>query len=285
MRFVITGARGMLGSDLGDALSGRDVLALGHSDLNITDLDAVKAIVRADDVIINCAAFTKVDDAETNEDAAFLVNAVGVQDLAIAAREVGAKLITISTDYVFRGDAASPYKVTDAKAPLSAYGRTKSAGEDLAFSEFPEGTLVVRSAWLYGKHGANFAQTMLNLSAKKDRWSVVTDQLGQPTWSMDLAQRIIALAEMDAPAGIYHCTNAGEASWFEFAQAVLTEAGIDASRIEPTDSSHFIRPAPRPSYSVLDDSKWETIGLAPLRDWRDALHAAFTQQVFSVDAA
>lgn len=283
MRFVITGARGMLGSDLVEALSGRDVLALGHSDLNITNLDAVKAVIRAGDVIINCAAFTKVDDAETNEDAAFQVNAVGVQNLAVAAREAGAKLITISTDYVFRGDATSPYKVTDEKAPLSAYGRTKSAGEDLALSEFPAGTLIVRSAWLYGKHGTNFAQTMLNLAATKDRWSVVTDQLGQPTWSVDLAQQIITLVDNNAPAGIYHCTNSGEASWYEFAQAVLAEAGLDPKRIDATDSSHFVRPAPRPSYSVLDDSKWEAIGLAPLRDWRDALHDAFAQQVFTVD--
>lgn len=285
MRFVITGARGMLGSDLVDALSNRDVLALGHSELNITDLDAVTAVIRAGDVIINCAAFTKVDDAETNEDAAFEVNAIGVQNLAIAAREVGAKLITISTDYVFRGDATSPYKVTDEKAPLSAYGRSKAAGEDLALSEFPEGTTIVRSAWLYGKHGTNFAQTMLNLAATKDRWAVVTDQLGQPTWSMDLALQIIALADSDAPAGIYHCTNSGEASWFEFAQAVLAEAGLDPERIDPTDSSHFVRPAPRPSYSVLDDSKWESIGLAPLRDWRDALRDAFAQHVFTVDVA
>lgn len=272
----------MLGTDLVEALSGREVLALGHSDLDISDAEAVRAVIQSGDVIINCAAFTKVDDAESFEDAAFQVNAIGVRNLAAAARDANAKLISISTDYVFKGDATAPYEVTAPRAPLSAYGRTKVAGEDYAFEEFPEGTLIVRSAWLYGKHGTNFAQTMLNLAASKESWAVVTDQLGQPTWSMDLAKRIVELVDTDAPAGVYHCTNSGQATWFEFAQAVLSEAGLDPSRITQTDSSHFDRPAPRPSYSVLDDSKWAEVGMIPLRDWREALHAAFAADVFTV---
>lgn len=274
----------MLGTDLVEALSDREVLALGHSDLDISDADAVRAVIQSGDIIINCAAFTKVDDAESSEAAAFQVNAIGVRNLAAAARDANAKLVSISTDYVFKGDATAPYEVTAPKAPLSAYGRTKAAGEDFAFNEFPAGTLIVRSAWLYGKHGTNFAQTMLNLAASKDSWAVVTDQLGQPTWSMDLAKRIIELVDTNAPAGVYHCTNSGQTSWFEFAQAVLSEAGLDPNRITKTDSSHFERPAPRPSYSVLDDSKWAEIGLPPLRHWRDALRAAFAEGVFTLES-
>lgn len=282
MRFVITGAHGMLGSDVVDVLHGRELLALGSRDLDVTNLEDIRNELKPGDVVINCAAYTKVDDAESNEELAYAINALGVQNIAIVAREVGAKLVTVSTDYVFRGDGKMPYGESEARAAISAYGRTKAAGEELALAANPNGTFIVRTAWLYGKHGANFAQTMLNLAASKASWSVVDDQRGQPTWTRDLAEQIVALVESGAPAGIYHGTNSGEATWFDFAQAVLEEASLDPSRITPTDSSSFVRPAPRPAYSVLGHSRWSAVGLSPMRPWREALHAAFQAGVFSV---
>lgn len=282
MRFVITGARGMLGTDLVEVLEERPVLALSSKDLDVTNIAAIREVLKAGDVVINCAAYTMVDDAESNEDLAFAINALGVQNLAIVAREVGAKLITVSTDYVFRGDGTAPYDEDETRAAISAYGRTKAAGEELALTAHPSGTFIVRTAWLYGKHGANFPQTMLNLASSKDNWSVVDDQRGQPTWTRDLAEQIVALVDSGAPAGIYHGTNSGEATWFDFAQAVLEESGADPSRITPTDSSSFVRPAPRPAYSVLGHGNWSAVGLSPMRPWREALHAAFQDGVFAV---
>lgn len=281
MRFVVAGARGMLGSDVVSVLKDRDVLALSSNELDVTDVDSIRAVLKADDVVINCAAYTKVDDAESNEQAAFAINALGVQNLAIVAREVGARLVTISTDYVFSGDGTSPYLESEQRAAISAYGRTKAAGEEFAISEHPAGAFIIRTAWLYGKNGANFAQTMLNLAVTKDTWSVVNDQRGQPTWTRDLAEQIVALIDSDAPAGLYHGTNSGEATWFEFAQSVLSEAGLDPNRISPTDSSSFVRPAPRPSYSVLGHGRWAAVGLSPMRPWREALHAAYEAGTFS----
>lgn len=281
MRFVVTGAKGMLGSDLAEVLHDREVLALGSEDLDVTNIDAIRATLTADDIVLNCAAYTRVDDAELNEQAAYAINALGVQNLAIVAREVGARLVTISTDYVFSGNGISPYLESERRAAISAYGRTKSAGEELALAEYPAGAYIVRTAWLYGKNGENFPQTMLNLAAAKDSWSVVDDQRGQPTWAHDLAEQIVALVDSNAPAGVYHATNSGEATWFEFAQAVLDEAGLDANRITPTNSSAFVRPAPRPAYSVLGHGRWEAVGLPSMRPWREALHAAFQAGVFN----
>ncbi|WP_130504856.1 dTDP-4-dehydrorhamnose reductase [Microterricola gilva] len=274
MRYLITGASGMLGTDLQKALAGREVTALGRADLDVTDLDAVRAAVAGHDVVINAAAYTKVDDAESNEDAAYAVNATGAKNLAIAAREAGAKLIQVSTDYVFDGAATSPYEETAPRAPISAYGRTKAAGEELATAEHPDGTYIVRTAWLYGQHGPNFAATMLRLAGSHPTVSVVVDQLGQPTWTADLARQIVLLAESDAPAGAYHGTNSGQGSWFDFTKAIFAEAGLDPERVLPTDSTAFVRPAPRPSYSVLGHDGWAAAGLPEMRDWHDALTEA-----------
>lgn len=274
MRYLIAGANGMLGTDLRKALAGRDVAALGRADLDVTNLGAVRDAVRGSDVVINAAAYTRVDDAETNEDAAWAVNARGAENLAIAAAESGARLVQISTDYVFRGDANSPYREDSPREPLSAYGRTKAAGEELALAAYPDGTSIVRTAWLYGEHGPNFAATMVRLAGSNPTVTVVTDQLGQPTWTRDLARQIVALCDSDAPAGIFHGTNSGEASWFDFARAVFEEVGLDPDRVRPTDSSAFVRPAPRPGYSVLGHDAWAAAGLEPMRQWRDALAEA-----------
>ena len=271
MRYLITGASGMLGRDLQAALAGREVTALGRADLNVTDAAAVAAAVRGHDVVLNCAAYTKVDDAERHEAEAYAANATGPANLAAACADLGARLVTISTDYVFDGRATTPYAEDLPRDPINAYGRTKAAGEELALEAHPEGTYVVRTAWLYGEHGPNFARTMLQLAASRDTWSVVDDQLGQPTWTADLAAQLVAMLDADAPAGIYHGTNSGEATWFEFARAVLEDSGLDPERITPTDSSAFVRPAPRPSYSVLGHDAWAATGLAPMRPWREAL--------------
>lgn len=280
-RYLVTGAAGMLGRDVQAALAGREVTALGRADLDITDASAVRSAVAGHDVVINCAAYTKVDDAETHEADAYAINATGTANLAAAAAEQGAKLVTVSTDYVFDGHAREPYAEDRERDPINAYGRTKAAGEELALAAHPGGTYIVRTAWLYGEHGPNFAATMLKLAESKDTWSVVDDQVGQPTWTRDLADQIVALVDADAPAGVYHGTNGGQTSWFGFARAVLELAGLDPDRITPTDSSAFVRPAPRPAYSVLGHDSWTMVGLPPMRDWRDALESAYASGAFT----
>jgi len=272
-RYLIAGASGMLGHDLQRALAGREVLALGRADLDVTVASAVDAAVAGVDVVINAAAYTAVDDAESNEDAAYAINATGAENLARAAAAYGARMVQVSTDYVFHGDATSPYPEDAPLDPLGAYGRTKAAGERLVRAAHP-GAHIVRTAWLYGQHGGNFARTMLRLAAERDTVSVVTDQVGQPTWTGDLAASIVALLDADAPAGAYHGTNGGSASWFDFARAVFEVAGLDPQRVLPTDSSAFVRPAPRPAYSVLGHDAWARVGLAAPRDWRAGLAAA-----------
>lgn len=283
MRVLVTGANGMLGRDLQEALVGHAVTSLGRADLDVTDADAVDAAVSGHDAVVNCAAYTKVDDAEAHEAEAYAVNATGPANLAAACARRGARLVTISTDYVFDGTATSPYEEDRPRDPLNAYGRTKAAGEELALRRHPGGTYVVRTAWLYGAHGPNFARTMLQLAASRDAWSVVDDQVGQPTWTADLAAQIVRLLDSEAPAGVYHGTNSGQATWYEFARAVLEEAGLDPERIQPTDSSAFVRPAPRPAYSVLAHGAWARAGLAPMRPWREALRAAAAAGVLSAD--
>jgi dTDP-4-dehydrorhamnose reductase len=274
MRVLVTGAAGMLGRDLQVALHGHETTALGRGELDITDLAAARRAVAGHDVVVNAAAYTRVDDAETDEDTAYAVNAVGPENLATASRELGARFIHVSTDYVFDGEAHEPYPEDAPIAPRSAYGRTKAAGERLAHAAYPSGTSVVRTAWLYGEHGSNFARTMLRLARERDTWAVVDDQLGQPTWSRDLAQRIVEMIDVDAPAGFYHGTNSGATSWFGFAQEILRYAGLDPERITRTDSASFPRPAPRPAYSVLGQAGWSRTGLPPLRPWDQALAEA-----------
>lgn len=281
MRILIAGAAGMLGQDLQKVLAGREVTALARADLDVTDRDAVLAAAAGHDVIVNASAYTKVDDAETHEDDAYAINALGTENLAIAAARNGARFVTVSTDYVFDGHATEPYAEDTPRDPINAYGRTKAAGEELALAAHPDGTFVVRTAWLYGAGGPNFAKTMVKLAGSHETVSVVDDQLGQPTWTGDLAAQIVALLDSDAPAGVYHGTNSGQTSWYGFARAVFAQAGLDPERVQPTDSSTFVRPAPRPSYSVLGHDGWARAGLAPLRPWEDALAAATAEGLFA----
>ena len=273
-RYLVTGAGGMLGHDLERALAGREVTALTRAELDVTDAGAVLAAVAGHDVVFNAAAYTNVDGAETHEDEAFAINATGAENLARAAAGGGARFVTISTDYVFDGAGSAPYAEDSPRDPINAYGRSKAAGEELALAAHPDGTYVVRTAWLYGADGPNFAATMLRLAASNPTVSVVDDQFGQPTWTADLAAQLVGLVDADAPPGIYHGTNAGTTSWFGFARAVFEEAGLDPERVLPTDSASFVRPAPRPSYSVLGHAAWSRAGLQPMRPWREALAAA-----------
>jgi dTDP-4-dehydrorhamnose reductase len=283
-KYLITGAAGMLGQDLQKALAGRDVTALRRADLDVSDLDAARAAVAGHDVVINASAYTKVDDAESHEADAYAVNAVGAQNLAIAASEISAKLVQVSTDYVFDGSATSPYDEATPLNPISAYGRTKAEGERLALVANPDHTYIVRTAWLYGAGGPNFVKTMLRLAASHDTVSVVTDQLGQPTWTGDLARQIVELLDADAEPGVYHATNSGEASWYEFTREIFQVVGLDPDRVQKTTSSEFIRPAPRPDYSVLGHDAWARAGISPMRNWRAALSAAHSAGVLQVEA-
>lgn len=282
MRILITGAAGMLGRDLQTVLGerGAEFTALTRSELDVTDAAETSEAVAGHEVVINCAAYTRVDDAEANEEAAHAVNALGAQNLAAASARHGATLVQLSTDYVFDGAAASPYREDAPLAPVSAYGRTKAEGERLAREANPERTIIVRTAWLYGEHGPNFAATMLRLAASRDTVEVVTDQLGQPTWTLDLARQLAALVEKGTTSGVFHGTNAGCASWFDFARAVFEANGLDPERVHPTDSGSFVRPAPRPAYTVLAHDAWQTAGLTPMRHWREALDDAVARGVF-----
>lgn len=260
----------MLGQDLVSALSerGHTVEGADRDTLDITDLSSATRGVAGFDVVVNCAAWTAVDDAETQEAAAFSVNAVGAANLARAARATGARLVQISTDYVFAGDATEPYPEDAPTDPRSAYGRTKGAGEWAVRAE-TEDYLVVRTAWLYGARGACFPKTMVTLLGGRDTLSVVDDQVGQPTWTVDLADLVVRLVEAKAPSGTYHGTSSGQTSWRGFAQAAVAAAGMDPEAILPTTSADFVRPAPRPSYSVLSHAALGAIGVAPIGDWAE----------------
>jgi dTDP-4-dehydrorhamnose reductase len=282
--WLVTGAAGMLGQDLLTRMRSEpdtDVVGLGSAALDITDPAAVAAAVAEyrPVVVVNCAAWTAVDNAETQEADAARVNGDGPAHLARACAEHGAKLIHVSTDYVFRGDADSPYAEDAPTAPRTAYGRTKLAGEQAVLTTLPDDGYVVRTAWLYGAGGRNFARTMIRLEGVKDTLDVVDDQRGQPTWTADLADRLVRLGhaalEKAAPAGVYHGTSGGEVTWRGFAQEIFRQLGADPERVRPTTTEALALPAPRPAYSVLGHDRWRQAGIDPIRDWRSALAEAF----------
>ncbi|MEU0200061.1 MULTISPECIES: dTDP-4-dehydrorhamnose reductase [unclassified Streptomyces] len=281
MRWLITGAGGMLGRDVVDELTrrGETVAGLDRAALDITRPEAVDAAVREHrpDLVVNCAAYTAVDDAETDEARALEINGDGPRLLARACAAHGARLVHVSTDYVFDGEArTAPYPEDHPTGPRTAYGRTKLAGERAVLEELPGASAVVRTAWLYGVHGANFVRTMIGLEARRDTVDVVDDQRGQPTWSADVAERIADLGPRLGPDahGVFHATSSGEATWYELAREVFSLLGADPDRVRPTSSAAFPRPAPRPAYSALAHRRWQEIGLPLPRDWRSALHEA-----------
>jgi dTDP-4-dehydrorhamnose reductase len=280
VRWLVTGGTGMLAQDLRRELADQDATFLGHAELDVTDLESVIAAVADHDVVVNAAAYTRVDDAETDVETATAVNATGAENLAIAAERFAAKLIQVSTDYVFDGTATTPYPEEAAVSPVSVYGRTKAEGERLARAAHPTGTLVLRTAWLYGAGGDNFVAAMLRLADRLDTVPVLTDQLGQPTWTVDLARQIVAAVDADVAPGIYHASNSGSTSRFDFAREIYRLAGLDPDRIVPAEGDQFKRPAPRPAYSVLGHAAWVATGVAPMRPWEEALGAAKTADAF-----
>jgi dTDP-4-dehydrorhamnose reductase len=281
--WLVTGAGGMLGQDVLARLAeaGERCVALDRAALDLTDAEAVDRAIEEQrpDVVVNCAAWTAVDDAETREDEALRVNGEGPAHLAAACARTGAVLLHVSTDYVFAGDADTPYAEDAPTAPRSAYGRTKLAGERAVLST--ERGYVVRTAWLYGTGGPNFVRTMMKLEGVKDTLDVVDDQRGQPTWSADLAGLLYELGRGalagTAPAGVYHGTSSGETTWYGFTREIFRLLGTDPDRVRPTTSDAFVRPAPRPAYSVLGHDRFAEAGIPPLRDWRTALTEAFPE--------
>lgn len=274
MKVLVTGAKGQLGYDVAKelALLNHDVYAFGREELDITDQPTVNRIVSEikPDVIIHAAAYTKVDLAETDQDQAYLVNAYGTRNMAVAAESVGAKLCYISTDYVFNGKGESPYHEYAKTSPLGVYGHSKYVGEEMAKTLCTK-YFIVRTAWVYGKNGQNFVKTMLKLAREKDELGVVHDQVGSPTYTVDLAKFLIELVQTEK-YGVYHGTNSGSCSWYEFAKAIFEEAGIDI-KANPLTTKEFPRPAQRPAYSVLGNMALRLNGFTPLRHWREALQS------------
>ncbi|MBO0835991.1 MAG: dTDP-4-dehydrorhamnose reductase [Actinobacteria bacterium] len=277
-RWLVTGAGGMLGRDLTALIdgTGEDCLKLGRTSLDITDPAAVRDALAGyrPDVVVNCAAWTAVDDAEAAEDAAFAVNGSAVAGIAAVCRELGISLVQVSTDYVFDGMARTPYAEDHLPAPRTAYGRTKLAGEHAVLTTLPGTGYVVRTAWLYGAHGHSFVGTMLGRAQAGVPSTVVNDQRGQPTWTVDVAAQIHALLEAGAPPGIYHATSSGEATWYDLAREVYRLADADPSLVQPVGTGAYPRPAPRPAYSVLGHDAWHRAGLKPIDDWLDSLGRA-----------
>ena len=279
MRVLVTGANGQLGSELVRlyaARSGDEVLGIDLPELDITSTESVAHTVSEfkPDVVINCAAWTAVDAAEENEPAAMAVNGEGPEKLAAACRVTGAWLMQISTDYVFSGEASSPYDEDASPDPQSAYGRTKLAGEMAVQSMLPDAHYIVRTAWLYGHEGSNFVKTMLRLESERETIDVVDDQIGQPTYAADLAAQIVALVDARPAAGTFHGTNSGEVSWHGFTQEIFRQIGANPARVVAVTSEQFVRPAPRPAYSVLGHRRWAEVGLTEMRDWREAITEA-----------
>lgn len=274
-RWLVTGAGGMLGQDLCGALAaaGTPFTAAMRADLDVRDPAVCRAAVQGHGIVVNCAAYTAVDDAERHEAEAFAVNAVGAANLARACREFGARMVQVSTDYVFAGDATEPYVEDAPLAPRSAYGRTKAAGEWAVMAQCPE-SWIVRTAWLYGGSGGNFVKTMARLAGERERLAVVDDQHGQPTWTVDLAEAIVRIVGAGAPFGVWHGTSSGETTWHGFTQEIFRLMSLDPARVEPTTTDAFPRPAPRPAYSVLGHESWLMARLKPLPDWRESLAKA-----------
>jgi len=269
-RILISGARGMLAADVIEALraaGATDVVPTDRDELDILDADAVALAVAECDLLINCAAFTAVDAAEEQESLAHAVNATGPGILARAAAVAGARMVHFSTDYVFAGDATEPYAEDAPTTPTGAYGRTKAAGEEAVRASGAD-ALILRTAYLYGRGGPCFPKTIAKAGRERGALSVVDDQIGQPTWTRDVAAFMVRLLQADAPAGTYHATSAGQGSWYDFAREIVASADL-GDIVTPTDSSAYERPAPRPAWSVLGHGATEALGIEGIGDWRE----------------
>ena len=288
MKILITGSNGQLGNELqkivatgraeigsvSEQIKNSEVFALDVDKLDITKLEQVKTVLKEinPDVVINCAAATNVDGCEANKDLALKINAIGAKNLAIVSEEIGAKLVQVSTDYVFSGVGEIPLNESDLVAPYSVYGKTKLLGEEYV-REFSSKYYIVRTAWLYGYVGHNFVYTMMRLGKEKESLSVVNDQLGNPTSANDLAYHILKLIETDE-YGVYHCTGKGECSWYDFAAEIMKLAGRNCT-VNPCTSEEYKAMYPnsakRPEYSSLDNMMLRCTVGDEMRDWKEAL--------------
>jgi dTDP-4-dehydrorhamnose reductase len=268
MRLLVTGGAGMLGRAVTDVATrlGHDVVSLSRAELDITDPDLVRRVIGSAQprAVVNCAAWTDVDGAEAHEAQAIAVNGAGAGKVARAAAEAGARVVHVSTDYVFDGGKDSPWVESDPVGPIGAYGRSKLAGEVEVAAATPQHA-IVRTAWLFGAGGRNFVDTMLELCRKRDEVSVVTDQVGSPTWTVHLAEALVELAERESDVGILHAAGGGACSWYELAVEVFDRAGASC-RVRPTDSTRFPRPARRPAYSVLGSERDDAPVLPPWQE-------------------
>ena len=289
MSWLVAGGSGQLGIAVSQELDKLGIAfdAWSSKDLDIRQISTVSDAIEklSPTVIINCAAWTDVDGAESHEIDASRVNSEGPENLALAAKLCNSKLIHVSTDYVFSGESQTPWQVEDEINPQSAYGRTKAQGESRVLATHPESSLIVRTAWLYSPWGKNFAKIMTKLALKgAGEVRVVNDQLGQPTSASDLAKQLVELGLSTSSAGIYHGTNSGQGTWFEFAQEIFKLSGVDIGRVTPVSSSEYPRPAKRPSYSVLSHDAWTRTSVKPMRDWRIALADAMPAIISAVEA-
>ena len=283
MKILVTGGKGQLGRDLEKVLlsTGKyELTCLGHDALDITKPDNVQREILnyRPGVIFHTAANTKVDQCELDKDSAYLVNSLGSRNVAVVAAKVDAKLVYISTDYVFDGRATKPYTEFDPPHPINIYGKSKLAGEKYA-AGFSNKHFIVRTSWLYGYYGKNFVKTMLSLAKEKGEANVVNDQVGSPTYTKDLAVFLVRLIQTEL-YGTYHATNSGKCSWFDFARAIFKKAGLDYVKLSPVSTVELNRPAPRPAYSVLDNYCLKLQGLPGLRPWEEAL-GEFLAEYFS----
>lgn len=272
MRILLTGARGMLGTDLSTVIRERHELhPIDIEEVDITDRAATMALIREiqPDCIFHTAAYTDVDGCESNIERAIKVNGEGSRTIAEGAARAGASLLHVSTDYVFDGKSSRPYRIDDDPNPLSVYGKSKLQGE-IYVRELVDRHYVVRTGWLYGEHGPNFVEKIIRLAQERPRLEIVEDQVGSPTYTRDLAPALVRLAESER-FGIHHVTNGGSCSWLEFARRILELAGIEDVEVAPTTTERFGRPAPRPAYSVLDNSVWRDAFGSVLRPWREAI--------------
>jgi len=278
----IVGAGGMLGRALVRELADFPVSAETRETADLTRPETLEAFITPGSIVINAAAYTQVDAAEEERDAAFATNATGVANLATVAKAKNARVIHVSTDYVFDGVAREPYGEDSPTNPASVYGASKLAGEKFLRDTLPDGSVIVRTAWLYGVPGSSFPATILGAAQSRDTLQVVTDQIGQPTWTRDVARLIRSLLESSVTSGVFHATNAGQASWWEFARRLFELAGWDPDRVLPTTSETFVRPAPRPAWSVLGHDNWEKNGLPAPRHWREALDEAWDAELHAL---
>ncbi|AHF08071.1 dTDP-4-dehydrorhamnose reductase [Desulfitobacterium metallireducens] len=273
MKVLITGASGQLGRELTIFLEQErlfEAIPLSRKELDVTDFLQVQSTLQKHrpDIIIHTAAYTQVDRAETEQDQAYAVNAMGTRNIALGAEKIGAKLVYISTDYVFDGQKIMPYIEFDKRNPQNTYGKSKAAGEEFV-QAFCSQYFIVRTSWVYGNYGPNFVKTMLNLAKEKKELKVVNDQVGAPTYTLDLAYFIFEIIQTEL-FGIYHVTNSGECTWYELAKVIFEEMEI-AIRLNPCNTEEFPRPALRPKNSVLDHMGIRLNGLTDLRPWREAL--------------